>query len=100
MPEERWKGLGRHDLGLVLADGTGFGFGLPFWARWRRGMGLRRLRPHVKGVVVGVAGGRRMLLGACLGPPQSWERRLLGQRLGPAQGWGRACGPWPMPSTA
>ncbi|HXG41444.1 MAG TPA: hypothetical protein VNL95_01830 [Dehalococcoidia bacterium] len=45
MPEERWEGLGRHDLGLVLADGTGFGFGLSSWARWRRGMELRQLPP-------------------------------------------------------
>lgn len=100
LPQERWeefnrwlaeRALGGQSVELVLVDGTGWGFGLPYWACWRRGKELRRLRSHVKGVVVvGAVGRRRMLLGAALGPPYSDERRLVERWLKSpdSQRWG------------
>lgn len=83
--------MGGQPVELVLVDGTSWGFGLPYWAFWRRGEELRRLRSHVKGVVVVAAVGcRGMLLGAALGPPYSDERRLVERRLKSpdSQRWG------------
>jgi hypothetical protein len=100
LPQERWEEFNRwlaqralagDEPELLLVDGTGWGFGLPYWACWRRGEELRRLRSHVKGVVVvGVAGGKRVLLGASLGPPYSDERRLAERWLQSqgSKGWG------------
>jgi IS5 family transposase len=56
LPQERWEEFNRwlaqralagDEPELLLVDGTGWGFGLPYWACWRRGEELRRLRSHV-----------------------------------------------------
>jgi hypothetical protein len=91
------QALGGERLELVLADGTGFGFGLPYWACWRRGEELSRLPSHVKGVVVvGELLGKRVLLGPSLGPPYSDERQLAERWLQwqGSKGWGE--GLWPV----
>jgi hypothetical protein len=101
--QERWqafnrwlaqKALGGERLEVVLADGTGFGFGMPFWTCWRRGAEVRRLRSHGKVVVVGVVGCKRVLLGAVPSAPYSDEWRLLGQWLQSpdSTGWGEDLG--------
>ncbi|MFN7019416.1 MAG: hypothetical protein ACK4RG_09160, partial [Fimbriimonadales bacterium] len=37
----------------AMVDGTGVGYATPFYAPFRRGAAIRRLRSHVKVVVVG-----------------------------------------------
>ena len=100
LPQERWEEFNRwlaqralawDEPELLLVDGTGWGFGLPYWACWRRVEELRRLPSHVKGVVVvGELLGKRVLLGPSLGPPYSDERRLAERWLQSqgSKGWG------------
>ncbi len=62
---------------LLLFDGTGFGCNAPYYARFARGAEVRRLRSHVKAVLVmGLVGHSRVLIGASLGGAYSDERRL------------------------
>jgi hypothetical protein len=37
---------------VVLVDGTGVGFDTPFYAQFRRGAEVGRIRPHLKVVVL------------------------------------------------
>ncbi|MDM7461407.1 MAG: hypothetical protein P3X24_007145, partial [bacterium] len=66
IPEERWhplvEWLAQQGLSLeaptpqtpdAMVDGTGAGYATPFDAPFRRGAEIRRLRAHVKAVVVG-----------------------------------------------
>jgi len=51
------------DVPVVLVDGTGVGFDTPFYAQFRRGSEIRRIRSHVKAVVlVYCRGGRRWVV--------------------------------------
>jgi len=44
----------------VFVDGTGVGFNTPFYAQFRRGAEIRRIRSHLKAVVlVYCRGGQR-----------------------------------------
>jgi hypothetical protein len=67
IPDERWhallhwlaaQGIAREVAGVpfevpvVLVDGTGVGFDTPFYAQFRRGSEIRRIRSHVKAVVL------------------------------------------------
>ncbi len=62
---------------VLLFDGTGSGYNVPYYARFARGVEVRRLRSHVKAVlVVGVVGNRRVLIGASLGAAYSDGRWL------------------------
>ena len=40
------------EVPVVLVDGTGVGFDTPFYAQFRRGSEIRRIRSHVKAVVL------------------------------------------------
>ncbi len=52
----------------AMVDGTGVGYATPFYAQFRRGAEIRRLRSHVKAVVMGYwQGGRVWVMGAALG---------------------------------
>ena len=63
----------------AMVDGTGVGYATPFYAQFRRGAEIRRLRSHVKAVVVGYwQGGRVWVMGAALGQAYADEGRLLG----------------------
>jgi hypothetical protein len=67
----------------VVVDGTGVGFNTPFYAQFRRGAELRRIRSHLKAVVlVYWRGGQRWVVGASLGRAYADEGRLLAQWLG------------------
>jgi hypothetical protein len=74
---------------VVLVDGTGVGFNTPFYAQFRRGAELRRIRSHLKAVVlVYWRGGQRWVVGASLGRAYADEGRLLAQWLGRyGSGW-------------
>jgi hypothetical protein len=67
IPDERWhallhglaaQGIAREvvevpfEVPVVLVDGTGVGFDTPFYAQFRRGSEIRRIRSHVKAVVL------------------------------------------------
>jgi hypothetical protein len=84
------QGIGRERAGvaappetpLVLVDGTGVGYNTPFYARYRRGAEIRRLRSHIKAVVLGYwQGGVVWVVGASLGGAYADEGRLLGAWL-------------------
>jgi hypothetical protein len=63
---------------VVFVDGTGVGFNTPFYAQFRRGAEIRRIRSHLKAVVlVYCRGGRRWVIGASLGRAYADEGRLL-----------------------
>jgi hypothetical protein len=40
------------EVPVVFVDGTGVGFNTPFYAQFRRGAGVGRIRPHLKVVVL------------------------------------------------
>ena len=68
---------------VVFVDGTGVGFNTPFYAQFRRGAEIRRIRSHLKAVVlVYCRGGRRWVIGASLGRAYADEGRLLAGWLG------------------
>ena len=83
LPEARWhelltwlakQGIAIEQLAqpsekpLVLVDGTGWGFDTPYYAQYRRGVAIRTMRSHVKGVVLGYwRGGVVWWVGASLG---------------------------------
>jgi hypothetical protein len=78
---------------VVLVDGTGVGFNTPFDAPFRRGAELRRIRSHLKAVVlVYWRGGQRGVVGASLGRAYADEGRLLAQWLGRYGSWGVGSG--------
>ena len=67
IPDERWhallhglaaQGIAREVAGVsfevpvVFVDGTGVGFDTPFYAQFRRGAEVGRIRPHLKVVVL------------------------------------------------
>jgi hypothetical protein len=57
---------------------SGVGFNAPFYAQFRRGAEIRRIRSHLKAVVlVYCRGGRRWVIGASLGWAYADEGRLL-----------------------
>ncbi len=61
----------------AMVDGTGVGYALPFYAQPCRGTEVRKLRSHVKSVVVGYwQGGRVWLVGAWFGLAYADEGRL------------------------
>lgn len=105
LPEARWHQLltwlAQQGLSLeapttqtpyAMVDGTGVGYATPFYAQFRRGAELRRLRSHVKAVVVGYwQGGRVWLVGAALGQAYADEGRLLGEWV---EAYGRGGLPW------
>jgi hypothetical protein len=78
IPDERWhallhglaaQGIAREvagvsfDVPVVLVDGTGVGFDTPFCAQFREGSEIRRIRLHLKAVVlVYCRGGRRWVV--------------------------------------
>ncbi|MGQ9657723.1 MAG: hypothetical protein ACUVV1_07455 [Fimbriimonadales bacterium] len=65
-------------VGLVLVDGTGVGYDMPFYQRLWRGEQIRQIASHVKGVVLGYwEGGVIWLVGASLGGAYADEGRLL-----------------------
>jgi len=68
---------------VVFVDGTGVGFNTPFYAQFRRGAEIRRIRSPLKAVVlVYCRGGRRWVIGASLGRAYADEGRLLAGWLG------------------
>ena len=62
-----------------MVDGTGWGYGLPFYQRVKRGQEIRKIKSHVKGVIVlGLTErGHRIVMGASLGRAYSDERKLF-----------------------
>ena len=67
IPDARWhallhwlaaQGIAREvvevpfEVPVVFVDGTGVGFDTPFYAQFRRGSEIRRIRSHVKAVVL------------------------------------------------
>lgn len=56
------------EVEFLLVDGTGWGYGLPIYQRIKRGAEVRKIKSHVKGVVVlGLnEKGERIVLGAFL----------------------------------
>ena len=67
IPDERWhallhglaaQGIAREvvevpfEVPVVFVDGTGVGFDTPFYAQFRRGAEVGRIRPHLKVVVL------------------------------------------------
>ena len=97
IPDARWhallnwlalQGIAREvvevpfEVPVVLVDGTGVGFDTPFDAQFRRGSEIRRIRSHVKAVVlVYCRGGCRWVVGVSLGGAYADEGRLLRERL-------------------
>jgi len=71
------------EVEFLLVDGTGWGYGLPFYQRIKRGREVRKIKSHVKGVVVlGLnEKGERIVLGASLDKAYSDERNLFLQWL-------------------
>jgi len=62
---------------VVVVDGTGVGFNTLFDAPFRRGAEMRRMRSHLKAVVlVYWRGGQRWVVGASLGRAYAGEGRL------------------------
>ncbi len=57
------------EVKVLLVDETGWEYGLPFRERIKRGREVRKIKSHVKGVVVlglNVKTGERIVLGASL----------------------------------
>jgi hypothetical protein len=71
------------EVEFPLVDGTGWGYGLPIYQRIKRGAEVRKIKSHVKGVVVlGLnEKGERIVLGASLDKAYSDERNLFLQWL-------------------
>ena len=71
------------EVEFLLVDGTGWGYGLPIYQRIKRGAEVRKIKSHVKGVVVlGLnEKGERIVLGASLDKAYSDERNLFLQWL-------------------
>ncbi|MGQ9901005.1 MAG: transposase [Fimbriimonadales bacterium] len=63
---------------LVFVDGTGVGYATPFYAQFYRGAQIRRIRSHIKVVVLGYWQGEVVwFMGASLGGAYADEGRLL-----------------------
>ena len=62
-----------------MVDGTGWGSVFPFYQRAKRGQEIRKIKSHVKGVIVlGLTErGHRIVMGASLGKAYSHERKLF-----------------------
>ena len=63
---------------LVLVDGTGWGVNQPYYAQYRRGAEIRKMRSHGRAVVLGYWGGGAVwLVGASLGGAYANEAHLM-----------------------
>jgi len=73
------KSTDQEEIKALLVDGTGWGYGLPFYQRAKRGQEIRKIKSHVKGVIVlGLTErGHRIVMGASLGRAYSDERKLF-----------------------
>jgi hypothetical protein len=73
------KSITREEIKVLLVDGTGWGYGLPFYQRAKRGQEIRKIKSHVKGVVILGLTERdhRVVIGASLGKAYSDERKLF-----------------------
>ncbi len=88
IPEGLWQGFLKwlaekstdlEEIKVLLVDGTGWGYGLSFYQRVKRGQEIRKIKSHVKGVIVlGLTKrGHRVVIGASLGKAYSDERKLF-----------------------
>ena len=76
--KEIMKVLKVKEFHCLAADGTGFGYGETYYMKWLKGQELRKVRSHVKTVVlVGMVKGKEVVVGVNVGRAYSDENKLL-----------------------
>lgn len=76
--EEIVRSMGLEEFDCVIADGTGFGYADTCKLMYKRGAELREVRSHVKAeVVIGVRGGKKVVVGVNVGGAYADENNLL-----------------------
>ncbi len=76
--KEIMRVLKAKEFHCLVADGTGFGYGETYYMKWLKGQKLRKVRSHVKAVVlVGMVRGKEVVVGVNVGRAYSDENKLL-----------------------